>query len=102
MSNNIASQLIMQNARTKRASGGMNEISREIRIYHDSLSTDSVASIDPISFWDGHLSARNPTFSILPSIALDVLAIPATTAPVERVFSHAGCALGLRRLRLTD
>ncbi len=103
ISNNIALQLIMQNARAKRASGsGMSEVAREIRIYHDSLSPDLAGAVDPISFWDSHLFARNPAYNILPGIALDILAIPATTAPVERVFSHAGCALGLRRLRLTD
>ncbi len=102
-SSNIALQLAMQAARSKRPSGsGMAEVSHEIRMYHDSLSTDSSDAHDAISYWDSHLFARNPAYSILPAIALDVMAIPATTAPVERVFSHAGCVLGLRRLRLTD
>ena len=102
-SSNIALQLAMQAARSKRPSGsGMSEISREIRMYHDSLSADSSEIRDAISYWDSHLFARNPAYSILPGIALDIFAIPAPTAPVERVFSHAGCALGLRRLRLTD
>ncbi len=102
-SSNIALELAILSARSKRPSGsGMSEISREIRMYRDSVSPDLSENIDPIAYWDAHLFARNPTYSILPGIALDVLAIPATTAPVERVFSHAGCVLGLRRLRLTD
>ena len=71
-------------------------------MYCDSLSADISEDFDTVFYRDSHLFACKPTYSILPDIALDVMAIPAKTAPVERVFSHAGCALGLRRLRLTD
>ena len=44
----------------------------------------------------GHQEA----YPLLPSLALDVLCIPGSSAPVERVFSTAGEATSTKRNRL--
>ena len=51
---------------------------------------------NPLEFWKVHTN-RYPALSAL---AQDVLVIPATSAPVERVFSQAGIACGGKRNRL--
>ena len=43
---------------------------------------------DPRKFWFDEVAAAK--FVLLPKFALDILAIPASSAPVERVFSVAG------------
>lgn len=53
---------------------------------------------DPLHFW----VEKESEFKLLSPIALDILSVPATSAPVERSFSTAGDVLGLRRLRLAD
>lgn len=47
---------------------------------------------DPFSFWNNHRIA----YPNLASLAGDILAVPATSAPVERVFSRASCVIGKR------
>ena len=50
-SSRIALQLAIQAARSKRPSGsGMSEISREIRMYRDSLSADISEDFDTVSY----------------------------------------------------
>ncbi len=51
-----------------------------------------------IKFW----SERLAEFPLLANIALDILAVPATTAPVERIFSQTGLCTGDRRDNLSD
>lgn len=41
-------------------------------------------------------------YPLLSKLAVDILVIPASSAPVERVFSTAGDSCGGRRNRLTD
>ena len=36
------------------------------------------------------------------NVAVDVLSIPATSAPCERIFSRVGCVLGRNRHNLDD
>ena len=50
---------------------------------------------DPRKFWFDEVAAAK--FVLLPKFALDILAIPASSAPVERVFSVAGLASGGKR-----
>ena len=53
---------------------------------------------DPLEFWIENREAY-PTLS---SVAVDILSIPCSSAPVERVFSTAGNATTGKRNRLTD
>ena len=53
---------------------------------------------DPVSFW----IENQQKFPSVSSIAFDVLTIPVSTAPIERVFSTAGNATTGKRNRLAD
>ncbi|OQV24208.1 hypothetical protein BV898_02155 [Hypsibius exemplaris] len=52
---------------------------------------------DPANFWRGNVGF----FPLLSPLALDILAIPASSAPSERLFSTAGFDTAGRRNRLT-
>ena len=69
----------------------------------DAYSTDnevhaSFAAGDPCTFWIN----RTEKFPHLQKVALAVLSIPATLAPVERIFSHASFILGRNLHNLSD
>ena len=53
---------------------------------------------DPLSFW----IQNQEKYPAMASVAFDVLTIPGSSAPVERVFSTAGHATMGKRNRLTD
>ena len=53
---------------------------------------------DPLQFW----IENEATYPLLATVAVDVLAIPGSSAPVERVFSTAGESTSGRRNRLAD
>lgn len=53
---------------------------------------------DPLSFW----IQNQEKYSSMASCAFDVLTIPGSSVPVERVFSTAGHATMGKRNRLTD
>lgn len=72
------------------------EIKDEISQYM-SLPAVSVDA-DPLSWWRQHKAM----FPILSRLARKFLAIPATSAPCERVWSTAGNVVTKRRARLTD
>jgi hypothetical protein len=52
--------------------------------------------VDPLSWW----SENQKRFPILSRMARDYLAIPATSAPSERLFSQAGRTISEQRNRL--
>ena len=54
--------------------------------------------IDAVQFW---IDAEK-TYPLLPSIAVDILTIPAASTPIERVFSVAGESTSGKRNRLAD
>uniref|UniRef100_A0A915DCC2 HAT C-terminal dimerisation domain-containing protein n=1 Tax=Ditylenchus dipsaci TaxID=166011 RepID=A0A915DCC2_9BILA len=54
----------------------------------------SSSAIDPLKWWVNMLDADAKQIAIL---ALEVLSIPATSAPIERVFSQAGLATARHR-----
>ena len=58
------------------------------------LSEDS----EPLDYWRNN-ELKYPTLSVL---ALDLLVIPASSAPIERVFSTAGQISSGKRNRLSD
>ena len=55
-------------------------------------------NVDPISFW----IENEAGYPLLSSLAIDILCIPASSAPVERTFSTAGESTSGRRNRLSD
>ena len=69
----------------------------EVQKYFDTI--ESLAeNQDPLSFW----TDRVQVYPLISSIALDILVIPASSAPVERVFSTAGESTIGKRNRLSD
>ena len=53
---------------------------------------------DPLNYWVTHES----TYPLLSNVAVDLLCIPASSAPIERTFSTAGESTSGRRNRLAD
>ncbi|XP_042236493.1 E3 SUMO-protein ligase ZBED1-like [Homarus americanus] len=54
--------------------------------------------VDPLDYW----KAKHPEFSVLTRLASRYLAIPATSSPVERLFSNAGKLFRPERCNLSD
>ena len=69
----------------------------EVEHYFDALESLS-EDADPFDYWLSHQS----TFPLLSAIAVDILSIPGSSAPVERVFSVAGESTTGRRNRLSE
>jgi hypothetical protein len=53
---------------------------------------------DPLQYWRDHASKAYP---LLSKLAKQLLAVPATSCPSERLFSAAGCIVTKRRAALT-
>ena len=68
------------------------DIEMELQTYFDQPRL----SINPITFW-----AERKTTQLSTS-ALQVLSVPCSSAPVERLFSNAGVILSQRRSRLNS
>ena len=62
----------------------------------DSFNTE--LEDDPFDFWN---TIENYPIIIVP-IACDILCVPPSTAPIERVFSTSGESTSGKRNRLTD
>ena len=58
------------------------------------ISSSHVPGTDPIAYWSNSLS-------MLKIVALEILSVPASSAPVERVFSRAGRIISPLRSRLS-
>ncbi|KAL5491025.1 hypothetical protein EMCRGX_G016239 [Ephydatia muelleri] len=59
-------------------------------------STNSLPhDMDPLQYWRGKSGP-------LSKIALQILSVPASSAPVERIFSHAGLIVTAKRTRMAD
>ena len=70
----------------------------ELNDYLQAKVSEVDLQLDPLVYWINRLSR----FPSLAKIACDLLAVPASTAPVERIFSTSGEATTGRRNRLTD
>ena len=76
-------------------------IQNKIGQYLEEIAPFSAAPLmapSSLEFWQ---QKRNTPFKLLAELALDVMAIPATSAGLERGFSHCGIATAGRRHRLT-
>lgn len=65
--------------------------------HFNSISTRLSEDEDPINFW----VANESTYPILSNVCVDLLSIPASSAPVERTFSTAGESTLGKRNRLS-
>ena len=72
---------------------GDQEVDRYLNAVH-SLSD----SVDPITFW----VEQEQTYPQLSLLAIDILMIPSSSAPVERIFSMVGESTSSKRDRLSD
>ena len=69
----------------------------EVERYFDAV--ESLAdSTDPLLYWQNRILE----YPLLSTVALDVLTIPESSAPIERVFSTTGESTGGKRNWLTD
>uniref|UniRef100_A0A915DQW7 BED-type domain-containing protein n=2 Tax=Ditylenchus dipsaci TaxID=166011 RepID=A0A915DQW7_9BILA len=67
-----------------------------IRESLDKVRDASSSGIDPLKWW---ANLMNTSVKQIAIFAIDVLSIPATSAPIERVFSQAGLACAKHRNR---
>ena len=69
----------------------------EVERYFDFVQV-LAESVDPLAFWESLMQE----YPLISSVALDILTIPASSAPIERVFSTAGESTTGKRNRLAD
>ncbi|OWA54177.1 hypothetical protein BV898_18592 [Hypsibius exemplaris] len=88
----------LRSAKTRDAGSNATPISVELTKYanEESLTEHMSTQNDPRLFWAKHFTM----FPELSAFALDLLAIPASSAPVERLFSTSGVAVQGRCARL--
>ena len=82
---------------------GKTQISQQSQPDHEELErylSEPIAreNEDPLDFW----TTNQNKYPHLAPVAFDMLVIPASSAPVERVFSTAGVITSRRRNRLQD
>ena len=72
---------------------------RDLELNEYSLASTTIkeCKMDPLDYWVGKLKH----FPVLAPIASDILAVPASTAPVEWIFSTGGDATRGKRNRLS-
>ena len=62
-------------------------------------SVDTLAEcVDPLTYWENQVQE----YPLISSVALDILTILASSAPIERVFSTAGESTTGKQNRLAD
>ena len=69
------------------------DVEVELQTYFDQ---PRLSDVNPITFWAGRKEKQ------LSTLALQVLSVPCSSAPVERLFSRAGIILSQRRSRLNS
>jgi hAT family C-terminal dimerisation region len=74
-------------------------VSRQVDRYFDKVDSEAESvSIDCLDFWVTH----KERFPALYQLATSLLSAPASSAPVERVFSHGGIMMRPHRASLGD
>jgi len=68
----------------------------EVQMYLSDVK--NFTECDALKFWSTKLSSM----PLLSTVAFTILSVPATSAPVERVFSRASIVLDKRRHNLSD
>lgn len=78
----------------------VDSVDQELQMYFNDIkaSDGGSCSDDPFTFWIKQAKRLPQMFNV----AVDVLSIPATTAPVERIFSRASFILSKKRHNLKD
>lgn len=91
---------ISENCRSSFTTESSSAAELELEAYLSELkaSGGTFLSVDPFAFWN----ERKDKYPFMYNVAVDVLAIPATSAPVERVFSRASFILSRKRHNLED
>ena len=91
--------LLEENRKEKQSASclGLSAEQKEIQKYSEEEFINEDTDDDPLNFWKG---AAN--YPIIGSIACDILSVPVSTAPVERVFSTSGESTSGKHNRLTD
>jgi hypothetical protein len=93
--------------RTTSTTTSMTSLDKELDYYDQfwrSFEPNS-DTFNEFAFWSEMRpgNEHNPSsFSVLASIAPDILAIPASTAPLERIFSQIGQVIGFNRNKISD
>ena len=95
---NRVSDLLAQQEVVEEETIQLSKEEEEIERYFNSKHSEDEMKIDPLQFWI-HASKSYPLIS---GTACDILCTPASTAPVERVFSYSGEATKGKRNRLKD
>ena len=62
------------------------------------VTTSLSADFDPLEYWTNEMK----TYPLLSSLSFDILSIPASSTPIEHVFSTAGESTSGKRNRLAD
>ena len=71
----------------------------QLHAYFDLLTSSPTAlTIDPLKFWH----SRRKEYPLLYDTALRYLSVPASSSPIERVFSHGGIIMRPHRASMTD
>lgn len=94
--NNDYLATLIQERQRERDQVRRNPLADEFTLYWES-NHPLGRNADPLLFWKVHENE----YSNLASVARDVFAVPATSAPVERVFSQASIATNGKRTRLS-
>lgn len=87
----------IEKRRLSAATGAFNTVQTEITAYWNALATGSPVQ-NSIEFW----SQEKAHYRKLYEIAMDILGVPATSAPLESYFSQASAVLDGRRYRLSE
>lgn len=104
---NCPMALALQRAKRLRSIAAMNSTSALAKEmdYYERCAQNIVLGedFDVFAFWAGTKNEFIPgQLPIMASVAPDVLAIPASTAPLERIFSQIGQVIGFNRHRIAD
>jgi hypothetical protein len=92
----VARQMVEERRKKNPRTDAIDKFDNEYRMYL--IDAKTVAGDDPLEYW----KRKKDALPIIYSVAVDILAIPATSAPVERVFSKASLVLKKNRHNLSD